>query len=459
MMKRTGLLLLAALVLAACGGGTEPSIDMDGKPEVAKGDAVDGKGEVCTPECAGKECGSDDCGGSCGDCHMLLEQCSDEGQCVAFSCESSKDCPGSLVCAKEIGECVACVVDADCGEEEVCGTDFECHEQIPCESDKECKDDGMVCDMDAGECVECLETTDCDDEEYCKEQYCVPDECVAGESHCEESQVVACAEDGSGWDAPQVCGAEQYCEEAACHDYVCTPGTSYCDENVAKVCDPKGSGVANELDCGASGKFCANGACVDCEPLCDGKECGADGCGGSCGECAAGFDCLDHLCVDATPNECEPGESEQGSCGTCGITMRVCGDEGMWGPWSDCAEQGECSPGSVTSEGCPPCRATTCTNQCLWSTECDVCSSNCSAFTDCGLECPLGYHPTAYGCSFSCGDECLTNNQASCAPSCGSSFTKCEIGCPPGYSAMSYDCSFSCGDSCWADNQTTCALN
>jgi len=385
MTKRTTPLLLAAFLVAACGSSTEPSIDMDGKAEVAKGDAKDAKGEVCTPDCAGKECGSDGCSGSCGDCHMLLEECNAEGQCVAFACESSKDCPGSLVCAKEIGDCVACVVDADCGEGEVCGTDFECHEQIACESDKECKDDGMVCDMEAGQCVECLETTDCADEEYCKEQFCVADECVAGETYCDANSVTACLEDGSGRSTAETCGEGQYCEEAACHDYACTPGAVWCEGDVLSTCsedgksvtgeedcgaegkhcfddecidtvcvpmekfcvddfsyglcaadgmefttydcpaeqyceggdcfaqvcppgsvycqgdalmtcDPKGSAVLNQEDCAASGKYCANGQCIDCQPLCEGKACGDDGCGGNCGACPANVLCQNGQC-------------------------------------------------------------------------------------------------------------------------------------------------------------------
>ena len=34
-----------------------------------------------------------------------------------------------------------------------------------------------------------------------------------------------------------------------------------------------------------------NGDCETCEPACGGKECGPDGCGGSCGSCAVGAPC------------------------------------------------------------------------------------------------------------------------------------------------------------------------
>jgi len=36
---------------------------------------------------------------------------------------------------------------------------------------------------------------------------------------------------------------------------------------------------------------CSNGECNSCTPQCSGKECGLDGCGGTCGNCDAGYDC------------------------------------------------------------------------------------------------------------------------------------------------------------------------
>ncbi len=44
----------------------------------------------------------------------------------------------------------------------------------------------------------------------------------------------------------------------------------------------------------ANGELCLEGVC--CLPSCEGLECGDDGCGGSCGECDAGEDCAEGLC-------------------------------------------------------------------------------------------------------------------------------------------------------------------
>ncbi len=55
--------------------------------------------------------------------------------------------------------------------------------------------------------------------------------------------------------------------------------------------------------------------------LCAGKQCGEDGCGGSCGTCAAGLTCQSGACVACTPS-CEGktcgDDGCGGSCGTCG---------------------------------------------------------------------------------------------------------------------------------------------
>jgi formylglycine-generating enzyme required for sulfatase activity len=51
---------------------------------------------VCTGNCAGKECGDDGCGGTCGECAWWSAECT-QGQCA---------CKG--------GECVDCTTDAEC---------------------------------------------------------------------------------------------------------------------------------------------------------------------------------------------------------------------------------------------------------------------------------------------------------------------------------------------------------
>jgi len=68
----------------------------------------------------------------------------------------------------------------------------------------------------------------------------------------------------------------------------CGNGTVEGDE----VCEVDG-------DC-AEGEICTDCACVvGCTPACDGKECGSDNCGGSCGECAEGLVCGESgLCAE-----------------------------------------------------------------------------------------------------------------------------------------------------------------
>lgn len=41
-----------------------------------------------------------------------------------------------------------------------------------------------------------------------------------------------------------------------------------------------------------------------CEPVCDGRECGADGCGGTCGTCADGSSCSAGVCEEDVALNC-----------------------------------------------------------------------------------------------------------------------------------------------------------
>lgn len=394
-MKKVLLYGTTLAMLLACGGEDKPSIELDLRDSRTPTETADRNPDVCSASCGQKVCGPNGCGGNCGLCEFQLETCTDEGLCEPTPCESTKDCPGNLLCAKDSGKCVVCVGDEDCSEGKTCGADHECHDQYPCQSDLDCKAYGLVCDKDAELCVECLSLVDCESKQHCKDSYCLDDVCVAGESKCEDGQVLACT-DGSGWVVEQVCGAAQYCEEAACHDgcepgvvwcegdvykvcaddgksvqyeedcaakdqhcfdgacipticvadstfcvdddtaaacandgmsfseadcpaehscsegsclaWACTPGMAMCVEEIATFCDSIGLGPVEGggLDCVQQGQTCKDGECVSCQPLCDGKECGEDGCGGSCGECADGQVCISGQCPPEG-QECDDG--------------------------------------------------------------------------------------------------------------------------------------------------------
>ena len=77
-------------------------------------------------------------------------------------------------------------------------------------------------------------------------------------------------------------------------------GTCICQPNCSgKQCGPDGCGGT----CGqcANGNQCnANGTCI-CQPNCSGKQCGPNGCGGTCGQCANGNQCDANGTCKATP--------------------------------------------------------------------------------------------------------------------------------------------------------------
>jgi len=142
-----------------CGGcGTGPGMCGDGNcadtPDENCGncpqDCPCAAGEVCmwdtccAPDCNGKECGDDGCGGTCGSCDDGCS-CTAQGQC-AGECGCIPDCNGK--------ECGPDGCGSECGE---CSKGETCNDNGICElicppscKDKECGDDGC-----GGECGEC----------------------------------------------------------------------------------------------------------------------------------------------------------------------------------------------------------------------------------------------------------------------------------------------------------------
>ena len=120
----------------------------------SSGTCVDGVCEGCTPECTGKSCGSDGCGGSCG-------TCPDGGACDAGVC----------------GGCVPECGDAECGPDGCGGSCGLCDAGLACQEGscdcvpqcdgKECGDDG--CGGACGICLgdfSCSELGECVPEAY-----------------------------------------------------------------------------------------------------------------------------------------------------------------------------------------------------------------------------------------------------------------------------------------------------
>ncbi|MFH1801642.1 MAG: hypothetical protein ABH804_02295 [archaeon] len=132
--------------------------------------------------------------------------------------------------------------------------------------------------------------------------------------------------DGSieeGCETDCVC-AEETCIGQTCIDS-CTGET--CDGALLpdcgeRVCGNSPNGCGNCGTCGV-GYSCVGGVCIyGCNPNCEGKECGEDGCGGLCGLCTEGSTCQDGIC---STEPCTPdcGDRECGNapngCDICGV--------------------------------------------------------------------------------------------------------------------------------------------
>jgi len=116
------------------------------------------------------------------------------------------------------------------------------------------------------------------------------------------------------------------------------------------------------VNCG-NAKISQDLSVEDCTPDCDGKECGPDGCGGSCAsECEVDEICSNNICV-----------SEEECTDTCSSLGYDCGS------WIICGEITNCG----TCEGSKTCEDGVCSS----------CASYCYS---------LGYDKSLSGCSSSC---------------------------------------------------------
>ncbi|MFH1532705.1 MAG: hypothetical protein ABIK09_18435 [Pseudomonadota bacterium] len=117
------------------------------------------------------------------------------------------------------------------------------------------------CDDEVAWCAFCGTDEDCPAPlEWCKENRCAQTPCLPGSQSCLDMETVKiCKEDGSGWTASG-CSEDMTCHAGECVAVVCEPEATQCDGHMIQECAPTGAGWISYF-C-PPGKACLEGGCV-----------------------------------------------------------------------------------------------------------------------------------------------------------------------------------------------------
>ena len=292
-------------------GGCVPGPSLD----CSDGDICNGS-ETCAPSLgcqpgSALKCGDENVCNGVETCHPVLG-CQD-GQ--GLVCDDSNVCNGIETCHAvdgcQPGTPLSCADESVCNGQETCSPTEGCQDGTPmvCDDSNPCTDD--QCDPAQG-CQFVNNSAPCDDKNASTEgDYCAYGNCVPG-------AVVDCDDDNPCTSdlVDPVAGCKYQNVEGACDDYdVCTipdacaggkcvPGPEIdCEDGkfcTVDTCHPV-SGCLNtnlpdDTPCpGGLNNSCKQGVCI-CIPNCGGKNCGTDGCSGSCGSCQGETQCVSGIC-------------------------------------------------------------------------------------------------------------------------------------------------------------------
>ena len=334
---------------AACHDGnvcTDDTCDAEGGCLHTPNSAGCDDGNACTE---GDHCN----GGAC--VYTGLKECGDNNICTDEWCDPAAGC-------------VTTLNEAPCDDGDICTTGDHCHlgdcisaGELTCDDHNECTDD--LC-LPAAGCQFTANSAQCDDGsacttgDQCSDGWCLPSEVLdcddsnlCTDDSCDGESGCVYAPNSALCDDDDECTENDQCAAAQCilGDSVdCDDGNQCTEDTCIPVTGCESHSVVDGTGCGLlPGERCVNGSCV-CVQLCDGKECGPDGCGGSCGNCMG----PQELCVGGTC-QCQPN-----------CVGKECGDDGCGG------ECGPCQPGLVCQQNA--CIESSCGdgeafgNGCLW---------------------------------------------------------------------------------------------
>lgn len=290
-------------------------------------------------------------------------ECNDNNPCTKDFCDPLKGCINSMVEGIPCNDDNLCTINDYCKNGHCTGNPQNCDDGNVCTIDL-CKldtgcvhiDDSKKCD-DKNPCTDdscsplegcvhklvppplcCLSNIDCEDKNPCTTDKCVKKEGFI-HGYCENKPLPPpCCINDIECDDKDPCTEDKCINQNCFHKPIDDP--KCCKPNcLGKECGPDGCG-------GSCGKcvdgFCdGNGKCqYQCIPKCAGKECGPDGCGKMCGYCPQGKTCNDAgKCIG-----CQPQCAE-----------KECGSDGCGGMCGYCPLGKNCSPDGKCVDACDLC--------------------------------------------------------------------------------------------------------
>lgn len=347
--KSTAWLAIALVVLALCGCPSSTSSTSDAPGTEAFGEVAlpDSSGElrIVAPDGSGPDAHALDL--TAMDAEVHLPTCEDAPGMQGCPCVENSDCDGGW-CVFHLGDTV-CTIDCieECPDGWTCqqtsgfGADevFICVSPypalcLPCVQSADCPSPDSHCipygggggGFCGGACGKCPEGYECAD--ILTSEGVSLKQCIAISGECSCSAHAAASALGTNCEISNDAGACQ--------------GWRFCSADGLGDCDaplPVPEICFNDLDDDCDGTTDPPDLC--CVPACEGKECGDDGCGGSCGNCP-----VNHVCEITGICLCQPN-----------CEGKECGPDGCGGECGECdagtmCSFGECQPGCDEATPC-----------------------------------------------------------------------------------------------------------